>query len=209
MRGHGLSDAPAGDYSIDGLVGDVAGLMDRLGFAGAVFVGLSIGGLVAQGLAAARPDLVRAVVLSNTAAKIGTEATWRERIGAVRAGGIEAIADGVMEKWFTPAFHAERADELAGWRHMLVRTPSTATSAPARRSPPPTCAPRPGRSTCRCWHSSARATARPRPTSCARPRRASPARLRGDRGRRAHSLRRAPAAVAALIGGFLADHDLV
>jgi 3-oxoadipate enol-lactonase len=123
MRGHGLSDVPEGDYTIEALVADAAELMERAGFRGAVFVGLSIGGLVAQGLAARRPDLVRALVLSNTAAKIGTPETWGERIAAVRAGGIEAIADGVMEKWFTPAFRQGRADELAGWRHMLTRTP--------------------------------------------------------------------------------------
>ena len=109
MRGHGLSDAPEGDYFMGDLVADAAGLMDALGFRDAIFVGLSIGGVVAQGLAAERPDLVRAVVLSNTAAKIGTEATWRDRIATVRADGIEAIADGVLEKWFTRAFRAERA----------------------------------------------------------------------------------------------------
>jgi 3-oxoadipate enol-lactonase len=123
MRGHGLSDAPEGDYWMGDLVADAAGLMEALGLAGAVFVGLSIGGVVAQGLAAERPDLVRAVVLSNTAPKIGTEAIWRDRIATVRAGGIEAIADGVLGKWFTRRFHAERADELAAWRHMLTRTP--------------------------------------------------------------------------------------
>jgi 3-oxoadipate enol-lactonase len=123
MRGHGLSDAPEGDYFMGDLVADAAGLMEALGFRDAIFVGVSIGGVVAQGLAAERPDLVRAVVLSNTAAKIGTEATWRDRIATVRAEGIEAIADGVLEKWFTRAFHAERAEELAGWRHMLTRTP--------------------------------------------------------------------------------------
>jgi 3-oxoadipate enol-lactonase len=123
MRGHGLSEAPVGDYWMGDLVADAAGLMDRLEVRGAVFVGLSIGGVVAQGLAAERPDLVRAAVLSNTAAKIGTEATGRDRIATVRAGGIAAIADGVMEKWFTKAFRAERADELAGWHNMLTRTP--------------------------------------------------------------------------------------
>ncbi len=123
MRGHGLSDRPDGDYWMGDLVADAAGLMDALDIRGAVFVGLSIGGVVAQGLAAERPDLVRAAVLSNTAAKIGTESTWRDRIATVRRGGIEAIADGVMEKWFTRAFHATRADELALWRHMLTRTP--------------------------------------------------------------------------------------
>jgi 3-oxoadipate enol-lactonase len=79
--------------------------------------------VVVQGLAAERPDLLRAAVLSNTAAKIGTEATWRDRVATVRAGGIAAIADGVLEKWFTRRFHSERADELALWRHMLTRTP--------------------------------------------------------------------------------------
>jgi 3-oxoadipate enol-lactonase len=123
MRGHGLSDAPEGDYFMGDLVADVAALMDALGLKDAVFVGLSIGGVVAQGLAAERPDLVRAAVLSNTAAKIGTEESWRDRIATVRAGGIDAIADGVLEKWFTRRFHAERADELAAWRHMLTRTP--------------------------------------------------------------------------------------
>ena len=66
---------------------------------------------------------MRAAVLSNTAAKIGTDDDWRDRIATVRAGGIEAIADEVMERWFTRAFRADRADELALWRNMLTRTP--------------------------------------------------------------------------------------
>lgn len=123
MRGHGLSDAPDGDYFMGDLVGDVAGLLDHLGLRQTVFVGLSIGGVVAQGLAAERPDLVRAMVLSNTAAKIGTEASWRDRIGSVRAGGIASIADGVLEKWFPKRFHIDQPDQLALWRNMLVRTP--------------------------------------------------------------------------------------
>ncbi len=123
MRGHGLTDAPEGAYFMGDLVADAAALMDATGFRGAVFVGLSIGGVVAQGLAAERPDLVRAAVLSNTAAKVGTEAGWNERIATVRANGIEAIADHVMGLWFTKAFHANRAEELALWRNMMTRTP--------------------------------------------------------------------------------------
>jgi len=123
MRGHGLTDAPEGEYWMGDLVADAASLMDSLGIQGATFIGLSIGGVVAQGLAAERPDLVRALVLSNTAAKIGTPDIWAERIAAVRAGGVEALADGTMTRWFSPRFHAERADELAGWRNMLTRTP--------------------------------------------------------------------------------------
>ena len=123
LRGHGLSEAPAGDYWMGDLVADAAGLLDALAIRGAVFVGLSLGGVVAQGLAAERPDLVRAVVLSNTAARIGTEETWRERIATVRAGGIEAIADGVLEKWFTRRFRTEQPEALALWRTLMTRTP--------------------------------------------------------------------------------------
>ncbi len=123
MRGHGLSDAPAGDYFMGDLVADAAALIDHLGVTGAVFVGLSIGGMVAQGLAAERPDLLRAVVLSNTAAKIGVEAMWADRIAAVRAGGIAALQAAILERWFSRRFRTGRADELAGWRHMLTRTP--------------------------------------------------------------------------------------
>jgi len=123
MRGHGLTDAPDGDYWMGDLVADAAALMDHLGIKRATFVGLSIGGVVAQGLVAERPDLVRALVLSNTAAKIGTPDIWAERVAAVRAGGVEALADATLARWFSKRFHAERADELRGWRNMLTRTP--------------------------------------------------------------------------------------
>lgn len=123
MRGHGLSDAPGGAYFMGDLVGDAAGLIEHLGARDAVFVGLSIGGVVAQGLAAERPDLLSAAVLCCTAAKIGTEKMWEDRMNAVRTGGIEALADAVMERWFSRAFHESRPEEVAGWRHMLVRTP--------------------------------------------------------------------------------------
>jgi 3-oxoadipate enol-lactonase len=122
-RGHGLTSAPGGDYFMGDLVADAAALLDHLDLGDVLFVGLSIGGVIAQGLAAERPDLVRGVVLSNTAPKIGTDAMWRDRIAAIRAGGIDALADPVLERWFSKRFRAERPAELAGWRHMLTRTP--------------------------------------------------------------------------------------
>jgi 3-oxoadipate enol-lactonase len=62
-------------------------------------------------------------VLMNTAAKIGTPALWAERIAAVKTGGVAAVAEGVLSRWFPARFRAERAAELAGWRHLLERTP--------------------------------------------------------------------------------------
>jgi 3-oxoadipate enol-lactonase len=121
-RGHGLSDCPPAPYAMGALVRDAEMLLDRLKVREAVFVGLSIGGLIAQGLAVKRMDLLRGMVLSNTAAKIGTRALWDERIATVRGGGLTAMAPGVMERWFSPAFRA--TPELALWRTMFERQPA-------------------------------------------------------------------------------------
>ncbi|SPH24432.1 3-oxoadipate enol-lactonase 2 [Defluviimonas aquaemixtae] len=120
-RGHGLTSCPPGPYSMGALIRDAEKLIEALGVKDCVFVGLSIGGLIAQGLAVKRLDLVRAMVLSNTAAKIGTRQMWEDRIGAIRANGIEAIADGIMERWFARPFRA--TPEMQGYRNMLTRQP--------------------------------------------------------------------------------------
>lgn len=121
-RGHGLSELTPAPYAMGTLVRDVERLMDHLEVRDALFVGLSIGGMIAQGLAVKRMDLVRAMVLSNTGAKIGQPAMWDERIAAVRAGGIEALADAIMERWFSAPFR--KTDAFHAWRNMLVRQPA-------------------------------------------------------------------------------------
>ncbi|MFC3226307.1 3-oxoadipate enol-lactonase [Marinibaculum pumilum] len=122
-RGHGLSDCPPGPYAIDDLVGDLSGLLDHAGVSQAVVVGLSVGGMIAQGIAATRPDVIRGAVFCCTAHVIGTAEMWAQRIAGLEAGGIEGMADAVMERWFSPAFRSERGEELAAWRNMLTRTP--------------------------------------------------------------------------------------
>ncbi len=123
MRGHGLSTCPQGPYFMGDMVADLAALMERRGIREAVVVGLSIGGMIAQGLAAERLDLVRAMVLSNTAAKIGTPATWQARIDEVRAHGIGAVAFATMERWFSRRFRTEHPGAVEGWMNMLMRQP--------------------------------------------------------------------------------------
>ena len=121
-RGHGLSSCPDAPYSMGALISDAERLLDHLKVKDCVFVGLSIGGMIAQGLAVKRLDLIRAMVVSNSAAKIGTRAMWQERIDAIKAGGIEVLADAVMERWFGRAFR--KTDEMAAWRNMLTCTPA-------------------------------------------------------------------------------------
>lgn len=128
-RGHGLSGLGGGDR-LDDHAEDAIAVIEAVAKGPVVFVGLSIGGLIAQRLAELRPDLIRALVLSNTAARLGTEASWQARIDAVQAGGLESIADAVMERWFAAPFRA--TPELALWRSMLARTPAAGYIAACR-----------------------------------------------------------------------------
>ena len=81
-----------------------------------------MGGLIAQELYRSRPDLVERLALCDTAAKIGTDESWSTRIAAIERGGIEAVADGIMTRWFAAAFRERRSDEFRGWRLMLTRS---------------------------------------------------------------------------------------
>ncbi|QRM27330.1 3-oxoadipate enol-lactonase [Microvirga sp. VF16] len=123
-RGHGLSDAPPAPYSIDEHADDLLGLLDHLEIERFSLVGLSVGGLISQRLATRCPERVQTITLCCTAAKIGTPELWVERISGVENGGIEPLADNVLQRWFTPLFRKTHADEVAGWRNMLVRTPA-------------------------------------------------------------------------------------
>jgi 3-oxoadipate enol-lactonase len=87
MRGHGQSDVPDAPYSMGQLISDAEAVCDAFDVRDAMFVGLSVGGMVGQGLAVKRPDLIRAMVLSNTAVKIGNPDFWEDRISSIRTNG--------------------------------------------------------------------------------------------------------------------------
>ena len=119
---------PARTNDIADYARDLAALLDQLGVGRATIVGLSIGGLIAQEFYRQHPERVAALVLCDTAAKIGTDEFWDQRIAEVQRGGIESIADSVLERWFTADFRSRRSAELAGMRAMLTRTPNKAIS---------------------------------------------------------------------------------
>lgn len=121
LRGHGLSDCPPGPYAMGMLIRDAEALLDHLGVKDCVFVGLSLGGMVAQGLAVKRLDLVRAMVLSSTATKIGTPATWAARIASLQEGGMESMLDPILERWFSRRVRMTQPMEPV--REMLLATP--------------------------------------------------------------------------------------
>ncbi len=120
LRGHGASDAPDAPYSMGQLVSDAEAVCDAFGVRDAMFVGLSVGGMIAQGLAVKRPEIIRALVLSNTAAKIGNPKLWQDRIDAVEAKQLTGIADELMQRWFSRHFYG--TPQMARWQRMLEET---------------------------------------------------------------------------------------
>jgi 3-oxoadipate enol-lactonase/4-carboxymuconolactone decarboxylase len=102
-RGHGASSVPAGDFTLDQLGHDALGLADKLGITKFAFCGLSMGGAVGQWLAIHAPQRLTALVLANTSPKFGTPELWDTRRKAVLDGGMQAVADAVMQRFFLPS----------------------------------------------------------------------------------------------------------
>jgi 3-oxoadipate enol-lactonase len=124
-RGHGGSPAPPGPYELADLGRDVLALMDSLGLERASYCGLSIGGMVGMWLGANAPERIERLVLLCTSAHMAPS-LWQERAAAVlEAGSTEVIAEGVVERWLTPAFATEHPEVRARLRAML----STADAA--------------------------------------------------------------------------------
>lgn len=123
-RGHGESAVTKGPYSIEQLGRDVLGVMDALGVERAHFCGLSLGGMTGTWLAANDGYRIDRLVLANTAARIPNAEAYDTRIQNVRAGGMQAVAPAVIERWFTPSFIALHGEEVARTRAMLERCPA-------------------------------------------------------------------------------------
>lgn len=121
-RGHGASDAPAGEYSIELLGRDVLGLVDALGISRFAFCGLSMGGAIGQWVAAHAPDRLTHLVLANTSPQFVPRANWDTRIAAVLQGGMSAIVDLVMQRFFSAETVAQKNPYAESIRTTLLGT---------------------------------------------------------------------------------------
>lgn len=124
QRGHGQSSAPAGPYTIEMLGRDFLRLLDALSLDRVNFCGLSMGGMTGLWLGLHAPQRFHRLALSNTGAKIGTPETWNPRIETVRKSGMKAIAQAVVERWYTSEFRAASPEAIAATLHMLETTPA-------------------------------------------------------------------------------------
>ena len=120
VRGHGRTDAPPGPYALEQFATDAIALLDALSIDRVDYCGVSLGGFVGQWLGAKAPHRVRRIVLANTAAALGPPTNWNARIETVQTGGLPAIADASMGRWFSAEFQAREPAVIDTFRRTLL-----------------------------------------------------------------------------------------
>jgi 3-oxoadipate enol-lactonase len=125
-RGHGGSSAPDLPYDFTMLTADVVGLMDALDVRKAHFVGISMGGMIAQHVALTAPERIDRLVLVSTTSGYPPEARamWGDRIAAVRAQGMEPLVAPTLERWFTPPWRQAHPEVMARIGGLIRATPA-------------------------------------------------------------------------------------
>lgn len=124
LRGHGDSEAPAGDYTIDLLVSDLKSLLDQVGVEKTCLAGLGLGGAVAQAFAIAHPERVESLMPCCCRAQMVPEfaALWHKLRDAVKSNGLESIVEPTVQRWFSAEFKAAHPDVLDKIRGMIRGT---------------------------------------------------------------------------------------
>lgn len=126
-RGHGGSDAPPGRYQMRDLVEDVVGLMNALSIEKAHFVGLSLGGSTAMGLAITHSQRLSSVVICDARADAPPDfrAAWEDRIRTVSEHGMGALVEPTLQRWFTSTSFTDKPAVIAKVRGMIGSTGPT------------------------------------------------------------------------------------
>ncbi len=120
MRGHGGSDAPTGNYTLDLLTDDLQAVIEAAGLQHYAYCGISLGGMVGMNLGARQPAGLTHLVLSNTTPRFPDPTLWSARIQAVQEGGMAAIAEAGLARFFTPAFVETEAVAVQRTRNTLL-----------------------------------------------------------------------------------------
>jgi 3-oxoadipate enol-lactonase / 4-carboxymuconolactone decarboxylase len=121
-RGHGASEATAGEYSIEMLGKDILALADTVEISQFAFCGLSLGGAIGQWVAARAPERVTHLVLANTSPQFVPRTSWETRIAAVLKGGMSAVVDMAMQRFFSPDTVAKQNPHVASIRSVFLGT---------------------------------------------------------------------------------------
>ncbi|MDV2117985.1 3-oxoadipate enol-lactonase [Alcaligenes faecalis] len=123
-RGHGGSPVTPGPYHFKDLGRDVLAILDALDIECAAFCGLSMGGHTGLWLGVNAPERLNALIVCNSAAKIGTAQAWQERADALRQGGaaqMRTLADSAPSRWFGEAFIQQSPERVKAMQDSLAK----------------------------------------------------------------------------------------
>ena len=125
-RGHGASPVTPRPYTLDGLADDFVRALDARGIERAHWVGLSMGGMIGQAFALRHPGRLHRLVLANTTSGYGPDGPkmWEARAKAVTEGGMAAIADMVMQRYFSEEFRASQPGIVAKAKARFLEVPA-------------------------------------------------------------------------------------
>jgi 3-oxoadipate enol-lactonase len=121
-RGHGKSGTTPGPYTIEMLADDAVGLMNALGIRQVHFVGLSMGGMIAQQTGARFPERAYSLSLCDTASEMPPRSVWEERLTITGTQGVAGLVDSTIQRWFTAPFIARDPQSIAKVRKMILST---------------------------------------------------------------------------------------
>jgi 3-oxoadipate enol-lactonase len=122
--GHGASRESPTARTVEALARGALEILDERGIGRVSFCGLSLGGAVGMWLAMHEPERIDRLVLACTSARFGVPANWLARAAAVRAGGVEAVADAVLPLWFSHRTQRESPELVRAYRAMMASSAS-------------------------------------------------------------------------------------
>ncbi|MGN7819221.1 alpha/beta fold hydrolase [Chitinophaga sp. 22536] len=120
-RGNGASGSPAGDYSINRMSIDVIELLDHLGFDRVHFIGLSLGGFIAQYIAIHMPERIDKLVLAHTAAHLGPQDGFNNNIKSLREhADMAPFAQMFIRNWFPEKLISANDARIQPFREVIL-----------------------------------------------------------------------------------------
>jgi 3-oxoadipate enol-lactonase len=133
-RGHGASASGSTSYSVEQFADDLADLFDHLGRDRALVAGASMGGCVSLAFAGKYPQRVSALGLVDTTAWYGPDAPrqWEERAQKALEGGLKALVDFQVTRWFSDAFRAAQPEVVSQCVAVFLKNDVRAYAASCR-----------------------------------------------------------------------------
>ncbi len=122
MRGHGKSEVN-GEFSFRDLASDVITVLNELQIDKAHFIGLSMGGMIAQALGIHFQDrLLSLTIMASMSSAVDSRQMWVDRITAVEQNGLEPLVEATLQRWFTESAFNNQPELIDKVRKLIPLT---------------------------------------------------------------------------------------